>query len=273
VIVAILSLTMGRPVSVAWAAEASAEPKISERLTDLQAKHHYAIANGYFDEGRYGLAAQELGLVYAIEPLPELLLQRALVLDAAGRCEEGIVLLEDFLAGAPSPTKEQRASYMLEDCRKRRGLPASAPASAGKVSPEQPENDPATDHASASGRGEETRAVDASKGARPWLRDPAGGVLLGVGLAAMVTGGGLLIASAQAQRAAQMSMLHTDYAASFRRATLLQSFGGGATVAGAALTIGALLRYRGKRRSDARALAGGPWVERGGLGLTVGGYF
>lgn len=256
------------------------ETKISERLQDPQARRHYEVANKHFADRRYGLAAQELAFAYQLEPLPELLLQRAMILDADGRCDEGIPLLEEFLATQPSPNKADRARYMIDDCRKRRGI--AAPPSAAQTS--QPTRH--TAHPDGQASDAEPTSADVTTGSdgaarptkasgRPWQRDPAGGVLLGLGGAALVSGAGLLIAATQLQKTADASALHSDYDAAHGRAVLLQSIGGGAMVAGAALTVGALLRYRSVRQSRAAARAPTPsaWLGPQGGGLSLSGRF
>ncbi|MEZ4379974.1 MAG: hypothetical protein R3A79_01410 [Nannocystaceae bacterium] len=259
------------------------EAKISERLKDPQARRHYEVANRHFVERRYGLAAQELAFAYRVEPLPELLLQRAMILDADGRCDEGIALLEEFLAAAPSPGKADRARYMIDDCRKRRGIAAPASAGAGAqqsrhtAHPDGQASDAEPTNADVAAGGGEAAPPAATRD-RPWYRDPAGGVLLGVGGAAALSGGGLLIAATQLQRAADGSALHSDYDAAHRRAVLFQSIGGGALVAGAALTVGALLRYRSLRQQRAgagrgRAPTPSAWLGTHGGGVSLSGRF
>jgi len=261
-------------VGVAEASGHDTHPaKISERLQDPEAQRFYEAANRYYVEGRYGLAAQELGFAYAVERLPELLVQRALMLDAAGRCAEGIPLLEDFLATAPSRRRAARAQLMIDDCRKRSGLdgvtPAAAPAGSASTgiasTASQREHPPAS---AESGDAAESAAVG-----DPWYRDVAGGVLLGSGLAALAAGTGLLIASGPPRRRAATSLLHSDYADDARQATLLQSFGSGALVAGAALTIGAIIRYRGRRAGVEGRPQAGAWLDRRGAGLVLGRRF
>jgi hypothetical protein len=268
------------PASVAERSPAR-EAKISERLQDPQARRHYEVANSHFVAQRYGLAAQELAFAYRIEPLPELLLQRAMILDADGRCDEGIPLLEEFLATQPRPNEADRARYMIDDCRKRRGI-AAPPRAAQAPQPtrhtahpdgQASDAEPTSAEVTTGGDGGAQQPTTTSD--RPWHRDPAGGVLLGVGGAALVSGAGLLIAATQLQRSADASALHSDYDAAHGRAALLQSIGGGAMVAGAALTVGALLRYRSVRQSRAAERTPTPsaWLGPRGGGLGLRGRF
>lgn len=253
------------------AAEASGPggaTKVSERLQDPEARRYYEAANRHFAEGRYALAAQQLGFAYAVERVPDLLLQRALMLDAAGRCREGLPLLEDFLRAGPSGGRAVRAQRMIDDCRKRSELETTTAGGAASTGPAQAPSrpvEPAT--AAESGAEAAPTVVD------PWYRDVAGGVLLGVGLAALTTGAGLMIASGAPRRRAATSALHSDYADNLRQATILQSFGSGALVGGVALTIGAIIRYRGRRPDAERWPRASAWLDHRGGGVALLGRF
>ncbi len=246
--------------------ESGAPAKISGRLQHPEARRYYDAANRYFVEGRYGLAAQQLGFAYAVEPLPELLPQRALVLDAAGRCVEGIPLLEDYLVTSPSPARARRAQLMIDDCRKRNGLPPISPGPSAARQGSAVDGRPRADRP-------EANAGGTSASTEPWYRDPAGVVLLGFGALGLSAGVGLMIAVGPPRRRAATSELHSDYADNTRRATVLASFGSGAFVAGAALMVGALLRFRSRRLEAQGRPQASAWIERGGAGLGLMGRF
>ena len=88
--------------------------------------------------------------------------------------------------------------------------------------------------------------------ARPWHRDPAAGVLMGLGSAAVATGIGLVVGGAVVDRNAQDAATATGFLDAGERAQRLAVAGVVVSAIGTSLVIGAITRWIVvKRRGDA----------------------
>jgi hypothetical protein len=164
-------------------------------------------------------------------PLPEdpaaragELFGRAQALRRAGNCKAAIDVFEEFIAAGPPASDIHEAEAVIKDCREILG---------DEGEPEPPPPIPPR--------------VDADPAplppARPqWWRDPAGGVLLGSGLAVAVTGAALYGVSFSRARdgVGESEMQFEDRRQSVRN---FSAAGISLLAVGGALVLGAVIRY------------------------------
>ncbi len=152
---------------------------------------------------------------------PALLFGQAQALRRAGDCRTAITVFERFVATDPPAADVEAANDAIAACREILD-DAEAPAAA-LATPPTPPPDPAP------------------APARPWYRDPAGGVLVGIGLALAVTGAGLFGASYA--RLDQRPSSEADYEDRRRVVNAMWGSGLGLLAAGGALVVGGAIRW------------------------------
>ncbi|MCY1069829.1 hypothetical protein OV090_34125 [Nannocystis sp. RBIL2] len=211
-------------------------------LVDRAARAHYDRAGRHAEKGDLRRAASELDAAYAIEPHPELLFIRAELRRQLDECEAAVSLYRQFIATSPSEAATQQA---------RDGIAACTPAAPDPLPDPLPEFLPPPERP-------------------PWHRDPAGGVLLGFGVAGVVAATALAGAGGWTYQDATQHYLQSDYQQRRGQTIAMQWAAGGAALLGAALLVGAALRYRAVRQRERRL---GAWLSGQGAGLVVGGRF
>lgn len=222
-------------------------------LVHADARAHYKLAGAHAERGDFRRAAAELDAAYAIEPHPELLFVRAELRRRLGECRTALVLYRDFVGGAPSEAATRQAQEGITACEQ--ALAASEPKPQPVAAPPPPP---------------EPTPTPPPQRAR-WHRDPAGGVLLGLGVAGLAATAGLAVAAAQATRSAEhMGNTHSEYDARRPGAIALQWGAGVAAAASVGLILGAALRYRAISRRQPQL---GAWFDGRGLGLALTGRF
>ncbi len=221
-------------------------------LVNRSARAHYELAGAHAGRGDLRAAAAELDAAHAIEPHPELLFVRAEVRRRLGECRTALTLYRDFIASRPSEAATRQAEAGITACEQT--LAPTEPAPAPAPEPEPPP---------------EPTPKPAAPPPPRWQRDPAGGVLLGLGVATLAAAGGLTVAATLATRGL-VDELDTDYEARRSRAIGLQWGAGAAAAAGVGLAVGAALRYRAAERRSQRL---GAWFDGHGVGLALRGRF
>jgi hypothetical protein len=234
------------------AAQAGDEPFLVHRT----ARTHYDRAGKAAERGDLRTAAAELDAAYAIEPHPELLFVRAEVRRRLGECKTALTLYRGFIASAPSEAATKQADDGIKICEESIAAsePKPPPEPEPVVTPPPPlvQNKPV----------EPARKV-------PWKKDPAGGVLLGVGVVALAASAGLGGGAAVTAREVRTTDSHEGQLAANRTTNVLLGTSVAAAAVGVGLVIGAALRYRAvKRRSQA-----GAWFDGHGGGLAWTGRF
>jgi hypothetical protein len=178
-----------------------------------------------YEAGNYAAAAAAFEAAHAIEAAPELLFSIGNMRRLAGQCEAAVEALEDFLATDPPPVSANDARAAIAEC-------------SDEVPPPivEPPIEAAPDEA----------IPDAPR--RPWQRDPTAGALLGVGAAGIVVGLGFGVAARVHDRDAGNAQRHDDFL-DLRAATRTESTVAAIALSvGAALVVGAAIRYAIMRR-------------------------
>jgi tetratricopeptide (TPR) repeat protein len=185
-----------------------------------------------FQLGLYREAAEAFAREYETNPDPALLFGRAVALKRSGDCLSAIEAFEVFIAAGPPAADVEEAEGQIDQCRAIVDATAKAASPPPRVQPPPPETP--------------TSAVmqddRAPPRARPWHRDPAGGVLVGVGVPLLATGIGLYAGSfALAERSPPT--MQTDHESRRDRVRALAASGLPIMAVGAALVIAGAIRW------------------------------
>jgi hypothetical protein len=183
-----------------------------------------ARAGELFERGRFADAAAAFSEAYAESGDPAHLFGRAQALRRAGNCKAAIDVFEEFIAAGPPASDIHEAEAVIKDCREILG---------DEAEPQPPPPIPPI--------------VDADPDPLPptrprWWRDPAGGVLLGGGLAVAVTGAALYgVSFSRANDGVGESEMQFED----RRQSVRNSSAAGISLlaVGGALVLGAVIRY------------------------------
>ncbi|MEM9457436.1 MAG: hypothetical protein AAGF11_24865 [Myxococcota bacterium] len=257
----VVSLVLvGVPVSPA----ATAAPKKKQVLQDKEARAHFNRAQEHFESEDYEAAIPELKAAYALEPNPMLLYAWAQAERLAGSCARAMGLYRRYLETDPPTEQRQLAEANVLDCE------AELPPPPEPEPESEPEIDPMPEDAA-----DDPPASDEPN--RPWHRDPAGGVLFGLGLAGVASGGTLMgVARIQGSQAPDAN-IEDDYLAVRARAERMNIAGIVTLGVGSALLVGGVIRYavvasKGRRRSDTAFRWAPIWTGAGG-GVGLKGTF
>ena len=194
-------------------------------------------------EGRYADAAEAFATAYAETGDPALLFGQAQALRRAGDCKAAIDVFERFIATAPPEPDVAAASAAIDECREIVGVepePDVAPTPAPEAAPPPPPP-------------------------RHWSTDPAGAVLMGLGIAITVTGAALFGASYALvdDRPGSEAELEDHR----RRVTRMWNGGLGLLVGGGVTMIAGAIRWGLVARANERERAAR--VSASGRGLTI----
>jgi hypothetical protein len=197
-----------------------------------------------YKDGRWDDASVAFAAAYDDTNDPIFLYTRAQAERRAGRCKLAIELYTQFLATKPPEKAEQAALRYRDECRALLP-PEPAPAPA-------PRTTPAAD----------TIDEPVRSPARPWWRDPAGGVLVGTGAAGIVTGAVLVgLAHRDLDRAPGASD-DRSYGDRIDRAHRLEIAGGTVLAVGSALLVGGVVRWLVVRSRNAGSTRRAPGLAR-----------
>jgi tetratricopeptide (TPR) repeat protein len=187
-----------------------------------------------WSEGRWDDASEAFARAYERTKDPTYLYARAQAEREAGRCERAIELYEEFLAHSESAEAKAAASEYIEACRAE--LAEAAPVEPPPpVAPPPPTVEPPP-------------AVEPSpetdpEAPRRWYRDPWGGALVGVGLAASITGAALVGVAYRDASAAADAGDDRAFGEALDRAQRLERGGAIALSIGGALIVAGVVRW------------------------------
>ena len=199
-----------------------------------------------YREGRWDAASVAFAAAYDDTKDPIFLYTRAQAERRAGRCAVAIELYTQFLATHPPQESEQAALRYRDECR--------------ALLPPEPEPAPVPPPRTT----ETPEPVDAPvrAPARPWWRDPAGGVLVGTGAAGIVAGAVLVgLAHRDIDRAASAGD-DRSYDERIDRAHRLEIAGGTVLAVGSALVVGGVVRWLVVRSRNAGSTRRAPGLAR-----------
>ncbi len=194
-----------------------------------------------FQLGLYDEAAEAFAREYETDPDPALLFGRAVSLKRSGDCLSAIEAFEVFIAAAPPASDIAEAEGQIEQCR---AIVKATTAAAAEPDPPAPETVDPPPPAIAEAR---TRPRE-----HPWYRDPAGGVLVGVGVPVLATGVGLYARSFALAGSAQPDA-QSEHESRRDRVRGLATAGVSLVAVGAALVIAGAIRWGLLGRQQRRA--------------------
>ncbi len=200
--------------------------------------------------GKHDEASAAFARAYEHDPRPYFLFARARTEQRAGRCDRAIELNARFLETDPPAADAAEANKRIGECY----------TALDEPTPQVPVAEPkAPPVAKVPAQPPEQPVVPPTR--RQWYRDPAGGVLLGIGAAAAGLGGGLAIGGRSRGNAASAAPTTEDFRERTGGARRLVIAGVATLAGGVALVIGAIVRYAVVSR------AGRP-VHGAAVGLT-----
>lgn len=246
-----VALALGLPSS-STAAHKGPVPAESEvaRLLDE--------ADRAFEQGRLLDAWDAIDEAEALAPKPFYEYMRGLIRQAQGRCDRAVEHWARYLDSNPTESDAADVRVLIDECG---GLPEPAPEPTLDPTPVPPGPDPEVTP------DPELAPTPSDRPATtPWHRDVTGGVLLGVGLASLATGGGLLLGARQQQRRGPQGASLMVHDTRIRRARGLSYGAIAAGTIGVALVVGAIVRYARIRRQPPKSPSAGRSAPRG-LGM------
>jgi hypothetical protein len=240
-------------------------------LRDPEAQAAFAAAQAAFEAKDYATASAELERAFMLEPKNDLLYPWAQAERNRGRCDSAIDLYEKFIDGGPSQRMIDAATQNIERCRAELAAATTpTPDAPAPVEEEPPPPRPVDDE-----RPSSPPADGAEPTERPIGRDVVGGVLVGVGGAAVITGAVLLGISSKRAKAVGDAEDNEAYLDARDGATKLHRGGiavlvtGGVLVTAGAIRYGLLARKRSRTNGDATARRGAaPMYIPGGAGVS-----
>lgn len=228
-------------------------------LRDPEAKEAFAAAQAAFEAKDYATASSELERAFMLEPKNDLLYPWAQAERNRGRCDSAIDLYEKYIDGGPPERMIEVARQNIDRCR------AELEAKAAETAAEQPVTPPPQPVDDERPEPRPTSDVP-EPNERPIGRDVTGGLLVGVGGAAVITGAVLLgIASKRAKQVGDADdneayLDARDGATKLNRVGIAVLVTGGVLVTAGVIRYGVLARKRKNTHGDASAW----WIPGGG---------
>ena len=237
---------------LATGSDASAAP--GQVLKDKEALAHFERAQEHFGSEDYAAAIPELKAAYGLEPNPMLLYAWGQAERLAGSCTRAVGLYRRFLETNPAAEQRQLAEANLLDCEAE--LPPEP-----EIEPLEPEDD--------------TEASVAADEPRRWVTDPVGGVLLGLGVIGVASGGIQMGLARRRGKQAPNADVEDDYLQTLALAERMNTAGIVTLSVGSALLMGAVIRYalvakKGRSSKEAPVARWAPFSTGQGVGLQLG---
>lgn len=246
-------------------------------LSNPEAQAKLREAQQAFQSQDFDAAAAAVEAAYIIEPEPMLLFPWAQAERSRGNCEAAVELYSRFLdSDAEAP--EEMTTLAVEN-RDLCQAELDAAAEEEVIVDDEEDESSVVDEVLAEEEEPETPpqpvGQDDQPKAKAWYQDPVGGVLVGVGVAGVGTGIGLLaVASSRAKGASELDA-HSEYLDARDGATSLRNGGAIALSIGGALVIGGVVRYLlvAKKSGQASAWRMTPELGRRWAGVSIGRRF
>lgn len=199
------------------------------------ANPHFAPARAAFEAEDWDTAAREFAAAYGHDGRLEYLYAQAQAERRGGRCEDAIATYQRFIEAGPPPEAIAEAQGNIAKCEEERPAappPPTPPVAAQRVDVPPPDRAPA----------------------KPWIRDPWGGVATFGGIAIAAAGGALLGVAHDRERDAEGAGDEQDYRDAIAGAPVMSRAGIGLVSVGAALIVAGIVRWSvvaaaGRRRA------------------------
>ncbi len=236
-------------------------------LSDPDAQALVSEAQILFSEGDFGGAAKLIEKAYLIEPVPELLFPWAQAEREQGNCRAAIDLYTRLLEEVPQGRMADAARSNIALCEEE--MPAEE---------EEEEMVPVVEEDPLEEEFDEPEAVpvpktDTQPKAKQWYKDPAGGVLTGLGVVGVSAGAALLIiANGNANGAPDAPSL-SDYNSQSDAALTQRNAGAGVLSVGGALLIAGVIRYALVAKKNKASATASVWTAPGSGGVVLSGRF
>jgi tetratricopeptide (TPR) repeat protein len=230
-----------------------AEARAQSTHEEMTARSHFRAGVTYFHLGNYPAALREFSAGHAATPKLRFLICIGQTYHKLGQLEDARSAWRQFLDKAPPQDKDRMdVERMLREIEQEIGQKS---ASAGAERPV-----PAVEQRSGGDASPEPVVAAPPRTTVPkvraWQRDPAGGVVLGLGLASLAAGAVVLGVGLNAQANAGES--YRDFVMA-REASAHVAAGGVLAGVGGALLVGAVVRFavvKGRARHELRVALG-----------------
>lgn len=239
-------------------------------LSDPEAQTLVSEAQILFSEGNFGDAAKLIEKAYLIEPVPELLFPWAQAEREQGNCRAAIDLYGRLLEEIPEGRMADSARNNMALCEEE--MPAEEEAVAviedDPLEDEylEPEPEPESEPAPAT-------KTDKQPKAKQWYKDPAGGVLTGLGIVGVGAGTALLIVATGNANSAPDAPSLADYNSQSDSALTQRNAGAGVLSVGGALLVAGVIRYVLVAKKNKASATASVWTAPGSGGLVLSGRF
>ncbi|MBV1857560.1 MAG: hypothetical protein KUG77_04045 [Nannocystaceae bacterium] len=237
-------------------------------LSDPEAQTLVSEAQILFSEGNFGEAAKLIEKAYLIEPVPELLFPWAQAEREQGNCRAAIDLYGRLLEEVPEGRMAESARKNIALCEEE--MPAEEDVvpvvedDSFEEEPYEPEPEPEP---------VPVTKTDTQPKAKQWYKDPAGGVLTGLGVVGVGAGAALLIVASGNANGAPDAPSLSDYHSQSDTALTQRNAGAGVLTVGGALLVAGVIRYVLVAKKNKASATASVWTAPGSGGLVLSGRF
>ncbi|MGH1345011.1 MAG: tetratricopeptide repeat protein [Nannocystales bacterium] len=237
-------------------------------LSDPEAQTLVAEAQILFSEGNFGEAAKLIEKAYLIEPVPELLFPWAQAEREQGNCRAAIDLYGRLLEEIPEGRMADSARNNIALCEQE--MPAEE--AVVPVVEEDPLEEEYTEPEPEPVPEPVTKSDDQPK-VKEWYKDPAGGVLTGLGVVGVGAGAALLIVANGNGKSASDAPSLDDYHSQSDTAVTQRNAGAGVLSVGGALLVAGVIRYVLVAKKNKASATASLWTAPGSGGVVFSGRF
>ncbi len=239
----------------------------NDLLSDPEAQALVSEAQILFSEGNFGDAAKLIEKAYLIEPVPELLFPWAQAEREQGNCRAAIDLYGRLLEEIPEGRMADSARSNIALCEEE--MPPEEETVAvvddeplEEIDEPEPEPEPVA-----------VTKTDEQPKAKQWFKDPAGGVLTGLGVVGVGAGAALLIVARGTANGAPDAASLDDYNAQSDSALTQRNAGAGVLSVGGALLVAGVIRYALVAKKNKASATASVWTAPGSGGVVLSGRF
>jgi tetratricopeptide (TPR) repeat protein len=210
-----------------------------------EARARFARGLEYYKMKEYEAAISEFEAAYAIDPRNEILFAQAQAERLSGDCASAVTLYRRFLQGNPPAVHAEAAHTSLDKCEVAlRSTPDGKPVESNEPPPPATPPESPTEAAPAAAVPPASQPQAAPKTPkRPFYKDALGDTFAIAGVVALGAGVGLYLASSSDVDAADAATSYSEHARLLDRAESRRTYALVGLGAGAALLVGATVRW------------------------------